>query len=318
MDNSVELRAATPFLMPTTLAALGLNPFSFEQLVEQGRWRTLFVFTSCALTVFIAHLGGAWLLSSNTIPSPLHKGVQGEVLQVSWIASPAMQSSKAQPVTTAKPVSHLPVVKKPAAKLVKTTPAKTAPVKKTVKIRQSKPAPIKTTALKNSLVKKEPLKLDKAAAENPLPQTKPVIAASSTADDEAAKSVAAQTPPQKERAASPLTSSETTAQDSIQSASSGAAGVTTAAVFNADYLNNPAPKYPSLSRRLKEQGKTLLRVRINCHGKAETVELVSSSGYQRLDRAARKAIKKWRFVAARQGGKSVASWVLIPINFSLV
>jgi hypothetical protein len=32
--------------------------------------------------------------------------------------------------------------------------------------------------------------------------------------------------------------------------------------FNAAYLNNPAPNYPSISRRLGEQGLVLLRVQV--------------------------------------------------------
>jgi protein TonB len=87
--------------------------------------------------------------------------------------------------------------------------------------------------------------------------------------------------------------------------------------FSADYLDNPAPAYPSLSRRMGEQGKVLLRVLVNANGTADRVEIKSSSGFPRLDSAALETVKRWRFVPARQGDQPVAAWVLIPISFTL-
>jgi periplasmic protein TonB len=87
--------------------------------------------------------------------------------------------------------------------------------------------------------------------------------------------------------------------------------------FNASYLENPAPAYPPLARRVGEQGKVMLRVLVNARGTADTVELRSSSGSSRLDDAAVESVKHWRFVPARQGDQPVAAWVLVPITFSL-
>ncbi len=87
--------------------------------------------------------------------------------------------------------------------------------------------------------------------------------------------------------------------------------------FNADYLDNPPPLYPALSRRMSEQGKVMLRVLVNAKGTADKIELKSSSGSSRLDDAALEAVKRWRFVPARQGDQPVAAWVLIPIAFTL-
>lgn len=87
--------------------------------------------------------------------------------------------------------------------------------------------------------------------------------------------------------------------------------------FDADYLDNPAPAYPSLSRRLGEQGRVLLRVFVGPDGAAAQVEIRESSGFERLDRAARDTVLRWRFVPARQGERGVAAWVLVPISFSI-
>jgi len=87
--------------------------------------------------------------------------------------------------------------------------------------------------------------------------------------------------------------------------------------FAAAYLDNPAPEYPRLSRRLKESGRVLLRVRVGAGGRAEQIELGRSSGYERLDQAAQDAVRRWRFAPARQGDQAVAAWVIVPINFQL-
>lgn len=88
-------------------------------------------------------------------------------------------------------------------------------------------------------------------------------------------------------------------------------------VFDADYLHNPSPAYPALSRRLHEQGTVLLRVYVNADGSADRIEVRASSGHERLDRAARDVVGHWRFTPALRGDTPVAAWVLVPISFSL-
>lgn len=87
--------------------------------------------------------------------------------------------------------------------------------------------------------------------------------------------------------------------------------------FSADYLRNPAPQYPPISRRLGERGKVLLRVLVNSEGRPETVEIQQSCGHERLDHAAREAVKQWQFIPARLGEQSVRAWVVVPIVFTL-
>lgn len=90
-----------------------------------------------------------------------------------------------------------------------------------------------------------------------------------------------------------------------------------APLFNASYLNNPPPSYPSVSRQMQENGTVILRVHVNAHGTASTVELRTSSGSKRLDNAAIEAVRHWRFVAAKLGNEAIAAWVLVPIIFQL-
>jgi protein TonB len=90
-----------------------------------------------------------------------------------------------------------------------------------------------------------------------------------------------------------------------------------APVFNAAYLENPAPPYPGLSRRMHEEGKVVLRVHVTPGGAADEVQVRSSSGSARLDESARDTVKAWKFVPAKRGAEAVPAWVLIPISFRL-
>lgn len=87
--------------------------------------------------------------------------------------------------------------------------------------------------------------------------------------------------------------------------------------FNADYLDNPAPAYPALSRRTGEEGRVLLRVFVEANGLPSKVEIRSSSGSERLDQAALEAVRRWKFVPARQGDRAVPASVVVPIAFNL-
>ena len=91
----------------------------------------------------------------------------------------------------------------------------------------------------------------------------------------------------------------------------------TPARFDAAYLQNPKPAYPSISRRLEEQGRVVLRVRVSEQGSALSVEVKQSSGFIRLDDAARSAVERWRFVPAKQGNEAIEAWVLVPLHFTL-
>lgn len=86
----------------------------------------------------------------------------------------------------------------------------------------------------------------------------------------------------------------------------------------ADYLNNPKPEIPTVSRRLGEQGLVTLRVFIDTQGQPAQVEVLQSSGYTRLDEVARTTVlKTWRFVPGKRNGTPEAMWVNVPINFVL-
>ncbi|MEG1102136.1 MAG: energy transducer TonB, partial [Comamonas sp.] len=86
---------------------------------------------------------------------------------------------------------------------------------------------------------------------------------------------------------------------------------------NAAYLNNPRPSYPSISRRMSEQGKVLLRVLVDENGSPQQIEIKQSSGFDRLDKAALASVQKWRFVPGKRNGVPEAMWNIVPVNFVL-
>lgn len=85
----------------------------------------------------------------------------------------------------------------------------------------------------------------------------------------------------------------------------------------ADYLNNPKPSYPRLSKRMGEQGEVRLRVLVAVDGRVASVQLSRSSGFERLDEAALESVKQWRFKPATQGGEPLETWVEVPVKFVL-
>lgn len=87
--------------------------------------------------------------------------------------------------------------------------------------------------------------------------------------------------------------------------------------FDADYLDNPKPAYPAISRRMGEEGKVVLRVQVAASGLPTEVTLHAGSGSPRLDQVALETVRRWKFVPARLGDEAVAASVLVPIVFSL-
>ena len=86
---------------------------------------------------------------------------------------------------------------------------------------------------------------------------------------------------------------------------------------DADYLQNPKPAYPPISRRLNEQGRTTVRVLIGADGLPQRAEIAKSSGFSRLDDAAVATVMRWRFVPGKRGGVAETMWFNVPINWIL-
>jgi protein TonB len=91
----------------------------------------------------------------------------------------------------------------------------------------------------------------------------------------------------------------------------------TVSATDVGYLEPPRVTYPSLSRRLGEQGRVTLRVLVDPQGRPAQVLVMTSSGHPRLDDAATAATRAARFRPYTQDGRPETVWVLLPIVFSL-
>jgi TonB family protein len=86
---------------------------------------------------------------------------------------------------------------------------------------------------------------------------------------------------------------------------------------DASELNNPKPPYPAISRRLGEQGRVILKACVSSIGGIDSLNLIKSSGFDRLDRIALETVQRWKFIPARRGQQAVAMCYQLPIQFTL-
>jgi TonB family protein len=89
-------------------------------------------------------------------------------------------------------------------------------------------------------------------------------------------------------------------------------------VFDAAYLNNPAPYYPQAAKQRGVQGKVLLAVVVKADGSPLNVSISRSSGSEILDEAALDAVEQWRFIPARSKGSPVQANVIVPVEFKII
>jgi protein TonB len=87
----------------------------------------------------------------------------------------------------------------------------------------------------------------------------------------------------------------------------------------AQYVREPRITYPAMSKRLGETGTVIVAVYFNSAGFAKRAEILKSSGYDRLDQAAREAAMSSQVTPIRQQGANEATVYLLkaPFNFTL-
>jgi TonB family protein len=78
-----------------------------------------------------------------------------------------------------------------------------------------------------------------------------------------------------------------------------------------------AYEYPLRSIHDGEQGGCAVRMEVDSDGAIRVRQLVISTGYERLDAACVAAFADTRMMPATLGGKPVASWIVLPLNWAL-
>lgn len=87
--------------------------------------------------------------------------------------------------------------------------------------------------------------------------------------------------------------------------------------LGAQMVAGKPPRYPIESRRKREQGTVLLTLTLGLDGAVETVAVSQSSGFARLDAAARDAVKGWRWKPMIRDGQPVRVRGVVEIPFIL-
>jgi len=83
------------------------------------------------------------------------------------------------------------------------------------------------------------------------------------------------------------------------------------------YHHNPKPVYPPLAKRRGWEGTVLLLVEVLPNGACRDIQIKQTSGYTLLDKAAVKAVKRWKFTPGLENGIPQTTVILVPIRFSL-
>lgn len=97
---------------------------------------------------------------------------------------------------------------------------------------------------------------------------------------------------------------------------STAAGINRAAVSIAG--THTVPPYPAIERRLGIEGTVTLRLTVGTEGQVTAAEVVTSTGREALDQAARDwIIGHWRYRPALKDGNPAVMQVLASVTYSL-
>lgn len=80
---------------------------------------------------------------------------------------------------------------------------------------------------------------------------------------------------------------------------------------------NPKPPYPLVSRRMGEQGAVDLQLCLTYQGQIQSVSVIKSSGYKRLDNSALETVKTWKFSPLEMVEASSSDCYRLPIHFKL-
>ena len=89
----------------------------------------------------------------------------------------------------------------------------------------------------------------------------------------------------------------------------------TAAVISASSCEKP--EYPAASRRLEEEGTVALKFLVGVDGRVKESAVDKSSGFRRLDEAARQGLSKCQFTPGTENGLPVEGWSIMRYTWRL-
>ncbi len=97
------------------------------------------------------------------------------------------------------------------------------------------------------------------------------------------------------------------------------AGTATPGIPNAPQMKSRIrPIYPPGARLRGEEGSVTVRATVNSSGKTQSAEVLRSSGFPALDKAAVNAVRRARFIPAQKDRLAVKSQTILAFRFTLV
>jgi periplasmic protein TonB len=250
-------------------------------------------FTALATVVVALHAAGLWALNGYKLPTSLDKPVP--VLQTRAIEPPQLpQLQQAPPPVPTTPTPALPNPKAVAAanKAAQLKPA-------------AEPAPAATAPL---LAGKLPSETP-TAAQTPTGSYAPAPSAAT-----AAPSVASST--------APVAASAARSPTAVVASGAGVSGSEAAVQLPGVDVDHVDTQYriprPAISMRLGESGRVMVAIQVGLSGKPLQVQVVKSSGFDRLDDNAVKTVMRWRFRPGTRNGVPEVMWVTQPVDYPVI
>ena len=77
-----------------------------------------------------------------------------------------------------------------------------------------------------------------------------------------------------------------------------------------------APSYPSEAVFAREHGHIAMALRVNAKGNVDEVKILRSTGSWRLDKAADRAVRQWKFAPDQSGARGESVWGLVNLDFA--
>lgn len=117
----------------------------------------------------------------------------------------------------------------------------------------------------------------------------------------------------------PAAAPDVTDNPTPQSAAPPISGAANPGVPNVPHMESHIrPVYPASARLWGEEGVVTVCTIIASSEKAQSAEVLRSSGFPALDQAAVNAVRRARFIPARNGRRAVESQILLAFRFTLV
>lgn len=223
------------------------------------------------------------------------------------------------------------LVAPPKSDAVKRSPRRDEGVVRDGRARQARTEPRHVAPKPSGVTRRPAARVSEGALVTPKPvaaapdRTKPATEARTRTTPVAAARAPTRPAPEPQRASTVVRSPPGTVRPnrevgSVRNIARGtpADQVTTGADFSpVRYARTVKPRYPRKARRDGWEGTTLLRVLVDPDGAPGRVTVERTSGFDVLDEAAMKAVRRWRFHPARRGVAPLSSWVRIPVVFRL-